>query len=423
MARHLYSIVFYISLPLILLRLLWRSFKAPAYRQGIGERFGFYKGTPQPSTLWIHCVSVGETLAAAPLIEALLAQQPQHPLLITSTTPTGAAQVQRLFGERVAHCYAPYDLPDCVARFLNRVKPVMALVIETEVWPNMMSLCQQRNIPTALINARMSLKSHEGYRKIRALSYPMFASIKLISAQSEADKQRLQALGASHITVTGSIKNDFVISDTMRKQALSEKAHWQQQRGQTPFCIIAASTHEGEDSIILDAFRSVHQQYPNTLLILAPRHPERFESVYTLSERAGFSVAKRTDGRFDKNTQVLLANTMGELPMLLGTADIAIMGGTFIDNGGHNFLEPAAWAVPMLSGDSTFNFAAISAALIEKEALIKVESKQSLTNNIIQLIEHAPLREQRGQAALDYFNNNRGAVERNLQQLKHLLRN
>jgi len=201
MARHLYSIVFYISLPLILLRLLWRSFKAPAYRQGIGERFGFY------------------------------------------------------------------NLPDCVARFLNRVKPVMALVIETEVWPNMMSLCQQRNIPTALINARMSLKSHEGYRKIRALSYPMFASIKLISAQSEADKQRLQALGASHITVTGSIKNDFVISDTMRKQALSEKAHWQQQRGQTPFCIIAASTHEGEDSIILDAFRSVHQQYPNTLQI------------------------------------------------------------------------------------------------------------------------------------------------------------
>ena len=421
MARQLYSALFYLLMPLIFLRLLWRSLKAPAYRKRIKERFGYCPIEVKPNTLWIHCVSVGETLAAAPLIEGLLAQQPGLQLLITSTTPTGSDQVKRLFGERVDHCYAPYDTPDCVGRFLKRTKPMMAIVIETEVWPNIIHACQKRQIPTALINARMSLKSYRGYKRLNALSQPMFAALVLTTAQSTADAEHLGDLGASNITVTGSVKNDFSISDAMHQQAKQEKAQWQQQRGEPLLCLIAASTHTGEDEIILDAFKEINQQHSNTLLLLVPRHPERFDAAYQLSQQKGFISAKRTDGALKKGVQVLIVDTMGELQMLFGAADIAIMGGTFIDNGGHNFLEPAAWGLPILSGKSLFNFAAISDALITNKALTTVEDTQALATAALALINNTSMREKRGSAAQHYVEQNRGAVAENIALLKPLL--
>lgn len=420
MARLIYSLFFYLFTPFIVLRLLWRSRKAPDYRKRISERFGFTSITAEPKTVLIHCVSVGETLAAAPLIEALLAHKPDHRLVLTSTTPTGSAQVKRLFGDRVSHCYLPYDLPDTVARFMRRIQPSMAIFIETEVWPNMIHYCQQKNIPTALVNARMSEKSFLGYIKLHWLSLPMFAGLNLITAQHQSDAKFLAALGAKHIVVTGSLKNDFVIDDTMRDQASKLKFQWQQVRGGDLMCIIAASTHAGEDQLILDSFAKIYTQHPNTLLIIVPRHPERFKPVTDLSIKAGFNTQRRTDKTLDTNTQVLIGDTMGELQMLFGTADIAIMGGTFIENGGHNFLEPAAWGIPIISGKSVYNFAAISEALRATQALVTVASQEALSRETRLLISDGLSRTQRGQAAQYYIEQNRGAVKRNLEQLNTL---
>ena len=420
MARLIYSLLFYVFSPFMVLRLFWRSRKAPDYRKRIGERFGFSSITAKPNTVLIHCVSVGETLAAAPLIEALLAHKPDHRLVLTSTTPTGSAQVKRLFGDRVSHCYLPYDLPDAVARFMRRIQPSMAIFIETEVWPNMIHYCQQQNIPTALVNARMSEKSFLGYIKLHWLSLPMFAGLNLITAQHQSDAKFLAALGAKNIVVSGSLKNDFVIRDAMRDQASKLKAQWQQILGDDLVCIIAASTHAGEDQLILDSFAQINTQHPNTLLILVPRHPERFKSVSDLSIKAGFNTQKRTDKTLDANTQVLIGDTMGELQMLFGTADIAIMGGTFIENGGHNFLEPAAWGIPIISGQSVFNFAAISEALKANQGLVTVPSTEALNQEIQRLLDDSALRAHRGQAAQYYVEQNRGAVKRNLEQLNTL---
>ena len=416
MARHLYSVVFYLLTPFIILRLLWRSRANANYRQGMLQRFGFGLPAPQKNTVWIHCVSVGETLAAAPLIEALLKTQSHH-ILITNTTPTGADQTQRLFSDRVSRCYAPYDLPSTVARFLKHVKPILAIAIETEVWPNTIKQCQQFNIPTVLVNARMSAKSFKGYQRIAALAQPMFKQLSLATTQTEADQLRIKALGAKNTIITGSIKNDFRVTDIMLATASEEK----QQLGSHRLCLIAASTHEGEDGIILDAFKMIHAQHPKALLILVPRHPERFESVYTLSREAGFETIKRSINTPQASTQVIIGDTMGELQMLYGTADIAIMGGTFIDHGGHNFLEPAAWGLPTISGESTFNFAGISKALTENQGLTLVDNAQSLANAALTLIEDETERAKRGKAAKDYVEQNRGAVNATLAALTPFL--
>ena len=418
-ARWCYSALFYILLPLILLRLWWRGRLAPAYRQRIGERFGCYRQPLQPDGIWVHAVSVGETIAAAPLVRALLERYPQLPVTITTMTPTGSERVRALFGDSVQHVYAPYDLPDVVARCLRRIRPRLAIVIETELWPNTIHGCAARGIPVLLANARLSERSARGYRRLRALTAPMLRELALVAAQNAADGARFTALGLppEKLLVSGSIKFDIAIDEVLRERALATRRQWQAQP-----VWIAASTHAGEDEIVLAAHRRLRERHPRALLILVPRHPERFDAVAALIDSAGFAYRRRARGETPApDTAVLLGDTMGELLFLYGCADIALVGGSLIDRGGHNTLEPAAWGLPVIAGPSSFNFREIAALLENAQALTVVADAQALADELLRLADDETLRSERGAAAQRIVAENRGALEKLLAAVALLL--
>ncbi|MBX2810148.1 MAG: lipid IV(A) 3-deoxy-D-manno-octulosonic acid transferase [Cellvibrionaceae bacterium] len=416
MPRLLYTLVFYVLLPIILLRLLWRGIKAPAYLRRWSERFGF-AGSPEVSpSLWLHAVSVGEVLAARMLVEALLEDYPQYKLVLTTTTPTGSQQVQRLFGARVRHSYAPYDLPDCLARFLKRIRPALLIIMETEVWPNTIAACASRHIPVILANGRLSEKSQQGYMRLSSLFQPVFSQLTQVVAQSSVEVERFRTLGAEHIQVSGNIKLDVCLEPPIVTRARQLKEQW---RGaQARNILVAASTHRGEEVLIVAAFEQLQAKFPSLLLVLVPRHPERFNEVKQLCLKRGLRCVDRSGGAWvDSKTSVLIVDTMGELPTLLGTADIAIMGGTFIEHGGHNFLEPALWAIPIVSGKSCYNFAEIATGLLDVGALHQLDKVDALVSTLTTLLADDSLRDRQGQAALRYVKANRGALQRLLAAL------
>jgi 3-deoxy-D-manno-octulosonic-acid transferase len=418
MARCLYTLFYYLITPIIVLRLLWRSRKAPAYRQRIGERFGFFKAPSLRGSIWLHTVSVGETIAAVPLVKQLQKQYPHKSIVVTTMTPTGSERVKALLGDSVFHVYAPYDLPGCIKRFLARIEPSILIIMETELWPNTIELCAQRYIPVLLVNARLSQKSAAGYQRFAALSQPMLRGLSGIAAQTEVDASRFVALGFSpeRMQVTGSIKFDIAINEALQAQAQKLKAHWQQPAQRLVW--IAASTHEGEDEIILAAHKQLLQQQPQALLVLVPRHPERFKQVAMLIEQAGFSAVRRSEGLEPAlETQVYLADTMGEMMLLLGASDIAVVGGSFIASGGHNMLEPAAWGLPIITGESDYNFLEISALLQQAQALTKVADANALAAELLSLTDQS-LRQQRGTAAMAVVEKNRGSLQRLLALLQ-----
>lgn len=409
--RLVYSGLFTLLLPLIVLRLLLRSRRAPAYRQRLGERLGFFS-LPDDTRplLWVHAVSLGETLAARPLIEGMLDALPQYRLLVTTTTPTGSAQVRQLFGDRVLHVYAPWDTPGAVRRFLRRSRPVLLVLMETELWPNMLHYCRCAGCRVLLANARLSERSAAGYARLPKTTRAMLAAIDWLAAQGAADAERFARLGMdpARMAVSGSIKFDVQLSDELRSQAAALQRAWALEQR---LVLVFASTHAGEDEIALQAFARLREVCSNALLLLVPRHPERFGSVHALCERSGWRVQQRSGGKaVDANTDVLLVDTLGELLLLYGIADIAVIGGSFVDNGGHNPLEASAWGVPVLCGPSMFNFSEVAARLQATDAMQRVENPEALALALRRLGKDVEERQRRGAAALEVMAANRGAL-------------
>jgi 3-deoxy-D-manno-octulosonic-acid transferase len=416
--RVVYSVFLYCLLPFILFRLLWRSIAAPAYAKRWAERFGFFpKLVTDKKVVWLHTVSVGEFLAALPMIRRLQADD-RLALVITTTTPTGSERVRATLGDSVFHVYAPYDLPDALARFLKRVKPALCLVMETELWPNTLAACARNKIPAILVNGRLSEKSARGYARFGALAKPMLGNLSCAAIQNRIDAARFVALGLPEqkVIVTGNIKFDLNLSDDLRAQATLLKN--QLSNDGARLVLIAASTHQGEDEIILDAFAQVrasaHPAAKSAVLVLVPRHPERFERVGQLCIGRGFSLARRSEHIWNNQNDILLGNTMGELMLMFGASDIAFVGGSLVPNGGHNFIEPAAWGLPLVSGENVFNFAEVAGLLTDADALTLVSSAQSLAEEFIRLLTDESRRGAVGAAALQVALDNRGALDKTL---------
>ncbi|MNZ27447.1 3-deoxy-D-manno-octulosonic acid transferase [compost metagenome] len=412
MNRTLYTLLLHLALPLIALRLYLRGRKAPAYRQRIAERFAFQMPPLKPGGIWVHAVSVGESIAAAPLIRALRERHPELPITVTCMTPTGSERIRALFGDRVQHCYLPYDLPWAVARFLDRLQPKLAVIMETELWPNHIHQCALRGIPTVLANARLSAKSARGYARFAGLTRPMLAEMSWIAAQTEAEAERFRQLGARPecVSVTGSIKFDLTIDPELKVRAQALRASWGADKRPV---WIAASTHAGEDEIVLAAHRRLLAEQSDSLLILVPRHPERFEAVHVLCQREGFRTVLRSSGHLVAgDTQVLLGDTMGELLFLYALADVAFVGGSLVPNGGHNLLEPASLDLPVLSGQHLFNFLEIAAQLRCAGGLVEVDDAEGLYRQVRRLQEDTSLRQRIGSAGLGVLKGNQGALER-----------
>lgn len=421
MNRTLYTLLLHLALPLIALRLYLRGRKAPAYRQRIAERFAFKLPPLKPGGIWVHAVSVGESIAAAPLIRALREHHPELPITVTCMTPTGSERIRALFGDQVQHCYLPYDLPWAAARFLDRVRPKLAVIMETELWPNHIHQCARRGIPTVLANARLSAKSARSYARFAGLTRPMLAEMSWIAAQTEAEAERFRQLGARPecVSVTGSIKFDLTIDPELQSRAQALRASWG--ADQRPVWI-AASTHAGEDEIILAAHRRLLAEKSDSLLILVPRHPERFEAVHVLCQREGFATVRRSSGQpVGEGDQLLLGDTMGELLFLYALADVAFVGGSLVPNGGHNLLEPAALGLPVLSGPHLFNFLEIAAQLREAGALAEVADGEALAEQLRQLLESDAKRQSMGEAGYSVIKANQGALEQLLGGLERLL--
>ena len=339
--RYIYIVLSYLMMPFILLRLFWKSIKTPAYIKRFPERFGFFEKKME-RCIWIHAVSVGETIAAAPLIKACLNLYPHLPIVLTSTTPTGYERAKAIFGKsNIVFGYLPYDLPGSVQRFLNRINPCIAIFIETELWPNLLHACRKRNIPSFLANARLSERSAAAYQKLGSLTRQMFANLSHIAAQAQPDANRFIQLGASKnsVSVCGNLKFDVSIPENI----LEKGKQLRETLGENRLVWIAASTHQGEEELVLKAYAKLRHQLPKLLLILVPRHPERFRSVEALCKKFDFSVAARSRKEpILDTTQIYLGDTMGEMMMMYAASDFAFVGGSFVKVGGHKLLEPAA---------------------------------------------------------------------------------
>lgn len=409
--RHIYSLIFFLALPVILLRLFWRGRCAPDYFKRWGERFGISNShAAHRPVIWVHAVSVGEVEACRPLVKGLQTHYPDHDLLITTMTPTGSARVKALFDDQVLHCYLPYDLPFAVKRFLKRYQPVMGILMETELWPNLIAHCSQQKIPLVMANARLSERSARGYARIAKLTREMFAGLTLIATQTQTDRQRFRKLGmpADRVHAVGNLKFELSLPASLSEQAEATRAMW----GNRPVWI-AASTHEGEEELILNATRRIRATVPDVLLILVPRHPERFDRVAALSRRSGYRTVRRSEGKpCSSAVEVLVVDTMGELPVFYGCSDVALIGGSLIPHGGHNLLEPAALGRAVITGPHYFNFAEVTRQFIAHGAAVEVADQTALADKVIELLGDPQQRAAMGEAGLDLIARNQGASKR-----------
>jgi 3-deoxy-D-manno-octulosonic-acid transferase len=418
--RYLYTLAMFLVTPLLVLRLLARGVRSRPYHLRWPERFGFFDPPGFSGSLWVHAVSVGEVNAAEPLIKALRRDYPNAPLVITTVTPTGTARVHQLFGDSVFHVYLPYDLPYSVSRFLKKIRPRLALIVETEIWPNLYHACRKRGIPLMIVNARLSERSLRGYAPMRGLLRSALRCVRVIAAQSRTDAARYRLLGADpqQIMVTGNMKFDMPIPDGAVAIGSAMREHWGPRRP----VWMAASTHEGEEVAALEAHLQVLKRLPDALLLLAPRHPERFRLVEHSVRSLGFTVATRSvDDVPSLSHQVFVIDAMGQLMSFFAATDVAFVGGSLVPIGGHNALEPAALSVPVLVGPHTFNFEEITGSLIEQGGAERVADTARLGPDVLQLLLDAPRRERMGQAAQQVFERERGAVRRVMQLIDALL--
>ena len=413
MLRGLYSATLYVLLPITLYHLIWRGFRQHAYFQRWSERYASYADGTQPAPLWLHAVSVGEVNAAAPLVDRLRALRPDLRLVVTTITPTGSERVQALWGDAVTHVYLPYDLPGAVGRFLDHFKPALALIVETELWPNLLFGCRDRGIPTHILNARLSARSLRGYRVLAPLIRRALRTVQLVAAQSRDDARRFVALGAApeHVEVTGNLKFDMApVQADAFVQAFAAA------RGTDTPVWIAASTHEGEEAAMLDAHRALRRSHPEALLLWAPRHPERFRAVVQQTREAGFRVGTRSEDSWPSaSTDVFVIDTLGELLRFYACAQVAFVGGSFQPIGGHNLLEPAATGTAILTGPHLHNFADISRRLREADAMRVAADPAALARDLQELFDDANARAQMSAHATELLEAGRGALERTLQ--------
>lgn len=418
MPRLLYTLLCYLLLPLILLRLLYRARKAPAYAKRWNERFGFFKApVPAMNSIWVHSVSVGETIAATPLVNALKIRHPAHRMVVTTMTPTGSERVKAIHGDSVFHVYAPYDIPGAVNRFLDRITPELLIIMETELWPCTIAACHKRQIPVLLTNARLSERSARGYARLGSLTRGMLQQISFIAAQSADDAERFIQLGQPkcQTMVTGTLKYDLTIDPSLAGKAEQLRSLWLRERPVSTQIIVAASTHNGEEEQILSAFQKVREQHKDTLLLLIPRHPERFNNVYDLMTKQGLSTARRSSNDpVTANTDAILGDTMGEMMLLFSASDISFIGGSLVPVGGHNLLEPVAVGLPVISGPHLFNFTDVAASLNAAKALFIAKNQEELANIISRLLVDKNLRESTGRAGQSVIERNRGALEKQL---------
>lgn len=415
--RFLYTLAMYLVTPLIVLRLALRGFRSRPYYWRWAERFGFFKAPPElRDSLWVHAVSVGEVNAAEPLIKALKRNYPDAPLVVTTVTPTGTARVQQLFGDSVFHVYLPYDLPYAVNRFLAGVRPRLALIVETEIWPNLYFACKRRGIPLMIVNARLSERSVRGYRPrpLRGMVRAALGCVNLIAAQSHSDAARYRLIGApsARVLVCGNLKYDMPVPRDAPSAGARLRERWGAQRP----VWIAASTHEGEEQAVLEAHLEVLRHLPDALLLIAPRHPERFRPVEHAVRSLGFAAGTYgADGGPAPSNQVFVIDAMGQLMPFYAAAGLAFVGGSLVPIGGHNVLEPASLGTPVLVGPHTFNFEEITASLIEQGGALRVPESGALGGAVLQLLRDDARRRAMGRAAQQVFERERGAVGRLMQ--------
>jgi 3-deoxy-D-manno-octulosonic-acid transferase len=414
----LYTVVMYLATPVIVWRLLTRGVRYHGYLKRWRERFGLFPDPGVRDCVWVHAVSVGEVNAAAPLIESLRRRYAPRRLVVTTVTPTGSERVQKLFGDGVFHVYLPYDLPGAVARFLDRVQPALAVIVETEIWPNLFHQCGRRRIPLALVNARLSRRSLRGYRLIRPLVRSALANVALVSAQSHTDARRYRVLGASAATVhvSGNLKFDVGMPHSVRVLGAELRAGWGAERP----VWIAASTHEGEELVAFEAHLSVLARMPDALLLIAARHPERFRPVEHAARNLGFSVATHSAGDVDVDTQCLIIDAMGVMMRYFAASDVAFVGGSLVPIGGHNVLEPAALSRPVLVGPYTFNFEEITRGLVDAGGARRIDSAQTLGAVLRRLLRDPAERLAMGGSARRVFARERGAVRRTMVLLNRI---
>jgi 3-deoxy-D-manno-octulosonic-acid transferase len=409
-ARLLYALLWIAALPLVLLRLLWRARKQPAYLRHLGERFGAYAPSASTPVIWLHAVSVGETRAAAPLIEALLQRWPAHNIVLTHMTPSGRATAQELFGNqpRVRSAYLPYDISVLSQRFLRHFDPAFGVIMETELWPALLAACRQRGIPVVLANARLSARSARRYARWPALTRATLGALTAIGCQTEADQLRLQSLGAAGLRITGNIK--FDITPPPAQIALGEA--FRKRFAGRPV-ILAASTRDGEERLILTAFAA--ESPSNVLLALVPRHPQRFDDVAALVAASGLKLQRRSDDQpVRAETRVWLGDTMGEMFAYFTAADIALIGGSWLPFGGQNLIEACAVGTPVILGPHTYNFALVAEQAIACDAAARAPDVKRGIIAALALLTDSERRDRAGTAGREFALAHRGATARTL---------
>ncbi len=408
--RIFYSLILLLLLPFALLRLFILGFKNPAYRQRWQERLGVFDWrNAELPVIWLHAVSVGEVNAATPVITKLIQQYPGYQLLITTVTPTGAQTLHMHFGDDIKHLYFPFDLSTIVKRTLDRIRPELLIIMETEIWPNLCFECQQRNIPVLLINARLSEKSAANYRRVGNFTRNTLRSISLVAAQTENDAERFVSLGMDkdNVRVTGNLKFDVSVPRSVSEQAEVLRRFFSNNR----HIWMAASTQEGEEETVLDAHRMVLERHPDAVLILAPRHPDRCIRVAALCDDRSLSYVTRTSNLpFSPADQVFLLDTLGELPPHYAASQVAFVGGSLINRGGQNMLEPASLGIPVLAGPYTYNFVEATRLLKEAGGLRVVMSVADLGEQVCRFFENANLRHDSGENARQVIESNQGNV-------------
>lgn len=413
--RFFYTFLMYLLTPYLLIRLWLKGRRLPAYRHRILERFCLGQRSFQAVDVWVHAVSLGEVIAATPLIDALLDKK--NSILVTTMTPTGSERVKTRFGDKVSHCYIPYDLPCVLKRFFKLFQPKVGIIMETELWPNLIHQAHSAKIPLFLANARLSQRSLKGYMKVRGLFKPVLNQFTVIMAQGEQDAHHFITLGARKelVQVVGNMKFDLQINALDSKPFIEVKNRW----GSHRTVVIAASTHDDEESQLLMRLKKLQKAIPDVVLIIAPRHPERFKSVYQLCVQHGFHTGFRSDlNSLSPENEVVVIDSLGELLGFYLISDYAFVGGSLVPVGGHNVLEPIATKIPVLSGNQVHNFKTICDELKEAQAIQLVENADQLMDALISLYNNKELRDQMVKNATAVLENNRGAVDKHIRRIE-----
>ena len=405
----LYSLLIYCAVPFALGAVLWRGLRDRRHWQGLGERFGGGRRLNAAPSIWLHAVSLGEMSAAAPLVRALRLKYPQYPLVLTTATLTGRARAAALFGDGAEVRFLPYDTPGAVARFLDRIRPRLALIVETELWPNLFAECERRGVPLVLASARLSAKSVARYRRLGNLFRGLFSAVSLVAAQTDEDAERFIAIGAQRAKtrVVGNIKFDT----SLGAEAIDKGRALRVSFGAARPTWIAGSTHAGEEEQVLAAHETLRNGLPDALLLLVPRHPDRFEAVAELLSRRQLRFTRRSGGE-GGGAQVLLVDTVGELESLYASADAAFVGGSLVPIGGHNLLEPAALGLPVLTGPHHFNGKDIARLMLDQGAALQVGNAQELAAALARLLADPQERRRIGDIGRHIVESNRGSVAR-----------